>query len=831
MFAGLAWGAGYAESIPNFEFLTVIVFAGGWVVGPAWGAVAGGLAAFLFSAINPYGSGLAVPLVLVSQVIGLALAGFAGGALARRAPPGRVARAALIVAAGVLVTLVYDLLTNVASGLVYGHTGAILLAGIPFAAIHVGTNALLFATVGTALAGALDRTRRSLALGLVVAGALAAAGLAATGPGDACAQAARTSATADTSRADTTRTGAVRADSALALPPPSAASPDSGSAAWAARRDSALARSKAWRETALPSPPRWGEGGAALLRRDDAETASTLTREGGFGERFADDRGSAEPLARFGLPGTSVLVSWLGLPSATVGARGDEIGRVPWPAVGAYEAPRLPVSAREAWRGEGGEAVFTPWPIVPAHPRVTAWVRTGSSGTNRSGFLAAAGNGVLDGTLVVSSQRANGIEPLAQTGDHAIAGQVSWRPGAWTLGAALLSARTGIEDIDLRTERRAGESLKLSGMRHLEQLDLSLEVERSDERLDYARDILEAVSTRGRSDRATLRATRPRESGSAFAAVTLGHERLNSDAQPAIVTNEADLSWLSAGWNGAFGRGYRAEAIVGGGSYGGRSSVAPSLLLERDWNAGMSVWAGAARGLRGGLRGTGEAAPGDTLPDPRLDPSSLWLAAVGATFRTSAERDPRSAHGPLPAGAMRARVALYAGESDPGFDAERFPFAGQAVLEGPFEPTGDPTRFVALTATGRWTFATGLTLDAGGHALGRTVDPALRPSDPEWRAYTTLEGRHVWLDGDLDMRAGVTGEWIGARVGTPAGDFPVATRIGIFAGFMLDEFDVRAEVRDLAGSNRFLPVLDDSGFPLRASERRLLFEARWTFWN
>jgi hypothetical protein len=35
MFAGLAWGAGYVDSIPNFEFLTVILFAGGFVLGPA----------------------------------------------------------------------------------------------------------------------------------------------------------------------------------------------------------------------------------------------------------------------------------------------------------------------------------------------------------------------------------------------------------------------------------------------------------------------------------------------------------------------------------------------------------------------------------------------------------------------------------------------------------------------------------------------------------------------------------------------------------------------------------------------------------------------------
>src|SRR5689334_12878877 len=162
MFAGLAWGAGYVDSIPNFEFLTVILFVGGWVLGPFWGAVAGALGEFLYSAINPYGSGLMHPLVLSSQVAGMALSGAAGGWLGRRAPASAFPRWAAVVATGVLVTLVFDALTNLASGAVYGQWKATLLAAIPFAAIHVGTNAALFATVGVLLVNALERTRRSL---------------------------------------------------------------------------------------------------------------------------------------------------------------------------------------------------------------------------------------------------------------------------------------------------------------------------------------------------------------------------------------------------------------------------------------------------------------------------------------------------------------------------------------------------------------------------------------------------------------------------------------------------------------------------------------------
>ncbi|MGH7724189.1 MAG: hypothetical protein ACREOU_02045, partial [Candidatus Eiseniibacteriota bacterium] len=184
MFAGLAWGAGYADSIPNFEFLSVILFAGGFVLGPVWGALAAGLGEFLYSAINPYGSGLVVPLVLASQVLGMAFVGVLGGWVGRLAIARAPLRAAAVIGAGVVGTIVFDFLTNLASGIQFGQLGPMMLAGIPFALVHVGTNAALFATVGVLLCTALERTRRSL----VAIAALAALILVA-GAGEAVAQA------------------------------------------------------------------------------------------------------------------------------------------------------------------------------------------------------------------------------------------------------------------------------------------------------------------------------------------------------------------------------------------------------------------------------------------------------------------------------------------------------------------------------------------------------------------------------------------------------------------------------------------------------------------
>ena len=119
-----------------------------------------------------------------------------------------------------------------------------------------------------------------------------------------------------------------------------------------------------------------------------------------------------------------------------------------------------------------------------------------------------------------------------------------------------------------------------------------------------------------------------------------------------------------------------------------------------------------------------------------------------------------------------------------------------------------------------------------GHALGRRVSDELAPSDPEWRVLGELEARDAFLAGDLDLRVGALGEAIGPRANTPVGDLPAASRLGVFAGFSLDDLHLRAEWRDLAGSNRVLPVLDpDTLAPRAAATSRFVLEARWTFWD
>jgi hypothetical protein len=157
LFVGAALTGAYAETIPNFEVLTLACFLAGLLLGARDGAMIGGSCMLLYSLLNPYGP--AHPLVTASQVTGQVLSGIAGG-MTRRAGLERRPRwiqATVMGACGVSLTLFYDLLTNLATGVIYGQLRFWLLAGIPFALWHILSNLALFAAVGTPLLGVLAR--------------------------------------------------------------------------------------------------------------------------------------------------------------------------------------------------------------------------------------------------------------------------------------------------------------------------------------------------------------------------------------------------------------------------------------------------------------------------------------------------------------------------------------------------------------------------------------------------------------------------------------------------------------------------------------------------
>uniref|UniRef100_A0A832I3N0 ECF transporter S component n=1 Tax=Eiseniibacteriota bacterium TaxID=2212470 RepID=A0A832I3N0_UNCEI len=152
----------YAETIPNFEVLTLVVFGSGVLLGARDGALVGAVTMLVFSMLNPYGA--VHPLVTAAQVAGMVPAGLAGAALGATGLPsaGVPLRAAVLGATGTALTVLFDLLTNLATGLLFGQVRVTLLGGIPFALWHAGTNAALFATAGVPLVSVFAHYRSRL---------------------------------------------------------------------------------------------------------------------------------------------------------------------------------------------------------------------------------------------------------------------------------------------------------------------------------------------------------------------------------------------------------------------------------------------------------------------------------------------------------------------------------------------------------------------------------------------------------------------------------------------------------------------------------------------
>src|SRR5712672_2287894 len=130
------------------ELFTVAVFLSGILSGPAWGLWIGGVARLVFSLANPYGP--PHPWILVAQVVAAALIGAMGGLagpwLLRGAESAgsRRARLAVLLACGLVATLLYDTLTNVAQGIAFGSLAVAIALGALPALQHAASNLVIF---------------------------------------------------------------------------------------------------------------------------------------------------------------------------------------------------------------------------------------------------------------------------------------------------------------------------------------------------------------------------------------------------------------------------------------------------------------------------------------------------------------------------------------------------------------------------------------------------------------------------------------------------------------------------------------------------------------
>jgi len=145
-FAALAAAGGYLLMfIPNVEVFSLILFVAGYSVGPLRGVAAACSASILYFGFNPQGGFF--PPLLAAQILGSSLNPLAGS-LFRRSKVEGLRSFLLVSSAGAVTTFAYDLLTNLAFPLTAGfdlnQIGVTLALGVPFAAVHIGSNAAIF---------------------------------------------------------------------------------------------------------------------------------------------------------------------------------------------------------------------------------------------------------------------------------------------------------------------------------------------------------------------------------------------------------------------------------------------------------------------------------------------------------------------------------------------------------------------------------------------------------------------------------------------------------------------------------------------------------------
>ena len=130
--------------IPNVEFFSFVVFASGFLLGIIEGGIVGALSMSIYTLVNPYGPP-PVP-VGIAQVLSMIFIGISGGFFFSLNLFRGLKFATFIGMgiAGFLLTLVYDILTNLGVVIVAGEFVPVMLAGVPFALIHLFSNAIIF---------------------------------------------------------------------------------------------------------------------------------------------------------------------------------------------------------------------------------------------------------------------------------------------------------------------------------------------------------------------------------------------------------------------------------------------------------------------------------------------------------------------------------------------------------------------------------------------------------------------------------------------------------------------------------------------------------------
>jgi hypothetical protein len=142
--------------IPNVELISFVVFSSGYLLGIVEGGIVGFLTMFIYSVFSPFG--MPTLPILVAQIISMTLIGVTGGVVAKPSwlAEAKIVNYLMIGVIGLVLTLVYDLLTNLAVAYMVGQLIPVLIGGAIFSLIHISSNTVIF----TVLAPVMYRVKR-----------------------------------------------------------------------------------------------------------------------------------------------------------------------------------------------------------------------------------------------------------------------------------------------------------------------------------------------------------------------------------------------------------------------------------------------------------------------------------------------------------------------------------------------------------------------------------------------------------------------------------------------------------------------------------------------
>jgi len=138
-------------AVPNVELFTFVVFSSGFLLGTIEGCLVGIISMSLYtSIITPYGL---PPLpIAFAQVFSMGLIGLSGGLafklhlirFDKKLSSFSGFRFLTMGLFGLGLTLIYDVLTNLATAYVMGQFLPVMISAIPFALIHILSNVAIF---------------------------------------------------------------------------------------------------------------------------------------------------------------------------------------------------------------------------------------------------------------------------------------------------------------------------------------------------------------------------------------------------------------------------------------------------------------------------------------------------------------------------------------------------------------------------------------------------------------------------------------------------------------------------------------------------------------